>query len=793
MQLTSPIMDPASASKHCFRHPAWIAWACAAALFGEGTNAGADQPPKVDARLVGTWELSTVPGQGVWVLRFDANGKYEYTNEGPFNLPGHSGIYEAGGDHWKTQSTSGTPWTDGGDYQFVDADSMLMSGKLGTATWVRRKGGGAAKPQNANNEKRISDQMAAPGAPVSKVAPLVSAAKTLAKTWQADAALVTMVIKAGADGLLDLKNMQSANNQNGVFVAMNFYSPSAGQVRTYGLDPSGRVVAQGPAMPPGTEITPIPEPFLDLDDALTKARQNGLNPLKSNDKSFIDARISGVKGEYGRPNSAIWKISSWDFSGPVPAPVGEPIELTASTGTVTTWEKESGQLDRQRLVEELRQGKALPLDPRRELAAYRKEADAMAGKWSPELKLSEIAIQGHNPGAKFEIDHLEFFYYRLVPDGWSIFRVLVFGVKGGMLMQGGETDNVLPKANYNLQPAPDKLLPPNEALTKLEKLNPQWDEQHISLRLIFGGSLPPDEKKTPGGEGKPGADADIPADVLKAIRASWLWVSEGKRGAGTEKSGIFIYKVDNTEVFIIDAMTGQPLMSPEIIAAKKPPEPKMPEPKVAREESASKIDLALVGMWQGTSAALGMKLTISFAPSGEYILDFEEDNGKSSQSFGMVQAGGGKFSWASPLDDDPKGGKPERGSYKLSDASTLMWTPAGGGDLLPKSWKRVAATPRPKVDSRLVGTWQGTSDGKMENRTTLRISADGGYSCAANRDQGEQRPLSDTVLAAEKKWTVKTAAKKVQTGTYILIDDTTLSWTVHGGVTVKLNRVTAHP
>ena len=76
---------------------------------------------------------------------------------------------------------------------------------------------------------------------------------------------------------------------------------------------------------------------------------------------------------------------------------------------------------------------------------------------------------------------------------------------------------------------------------------------------------------------------------------------------------------------------------------------------------------------------------------------------------------------------------------------------------------------------------------------TLRISAEGGYSFAANKDQGEQRPLSDTVLAAEKKWTVKTAAKKVQTGTYDLIDDTTLTWNVHGGVTVKLKRVTAHP
>lgn len=127
MQMTFTETEPASASQAPFRHHALIAWACALAAFSGGTHARAtqtQQTPKVDPRLVGTWEMTTVAGQGTWVLRFEANGKYECTNEGPLNLPGHSGTYEAGGDRWKTESNAGTPWTDGGE---EDADRYLYT------------------------------------------------------------------------------------------------------------------------------------------------------------------------------------------------------------------------------------------------------------------------------------------------------------------------------------------------------------------------------------------------------------------------------------------------------------------------------------------------------------------------------------------------------------------------------------------------------------------------------------------------------------------------------------------
>jgi len=824
-----------------------------------------------------------LPNQGTWVLTFHTNGKYDCAYEGPLNLPGHSGTWEALNDQWKTESTAGTPWRDGGEYQFIDADSVLMSGKLGTATWVRRKGGGAAKPQNTGNEKRISEQVVPAGGTVTRVAPLVAAAKGLAKTWQADAALVSMVVKTEYDGRLQLKNVMTPANQYGGYVTMNFNSLTANKMQTYVLDPSGRVVAQIVMPTPGSHIAPIPEPFLDLDDAIAKARENGLKMPKAGEKSFIDARLDGIRGEFGKPNSATWTVSGWDFSGPAPTALGEPVTLAAASGSVTTWKKESGHLDREKLIDELRRGKTLARDPRRELEVYRREADAMAAKWNAELKLSEIGLQGRNPN-KLEIERIEFFYYRPVPEGWSIFQVKVFGVKEGMLVQGEEVAQLLSKEEYKLQSAPEKFLTPGEALFRLAKLDPKWNEQQLMLRLIFGGSTPDDGA---AGEEKAAGNDDFPEEVKKVLRSRWLWVTEGSR-ASRQRSGMFTYNVDGAAVFAIDAITGEPLLSPEIVAGKKPSGPEIkgvdpalvgtwkgthlvagqdvmvtirfsadgeakmnmeaaalkrditftvaaekgkctirsPEGEVERGtyqfpdrdtlhwmEGAetlklkrvgevarggtpevptmpTKVDRALVGVWQGTSAALGMKLTISFAASGEYILDFEEDNGKSSQSAGAVQAGGGKFSWTSPMDDSAK--EPEKGTYRLSDASTLSWTPTGGGDLLPKTWKRVSATPRPRVDPRLIGTWQGTPDGKEENRVTMRISAEGGYSFAANKDQGEQRPLSDSVLAAEKKWTVK-AGKKTQTGTYTIVDDTTLTWAVHGGAAVTLKRVSAKP
>jgi Flp pilus assembly protein TadD len=115
-----------------------------AAAEERGNEKSADETQtsrKVDADCVGTWLLEVPAGteKSIWKLDLQADGRYEFSIEGPGNPPGHRGTIELGDGQWKMHATS-IDYDDHGTYKHSDPDTLLMVGKLGPGVWRRSKG-----------------------------------------------------------------------------------------------------------------------------------------------------------------------------------------------------------------------------------------------------------------------------------------------------------------------------------------------------------------------------------------------------------------------------------------------------------------------------------------------------------------------------------------------------------------------------------------------------------------------------------------------------------------------------
>jgi Caspase domain len=92
----------------------------------------------VEAAAQGTWTLLVPNPQGVstWYLDIRANGSYAFWATGPGAAAPHSGSASFVDGKWSTNSPS---WTDGGTYQFPNSNTMMATGRLGTAAWQRKQ------------------------------------------------------------------------------------------------------------------------------------------------------------------------------------------------------------------------------------------------------------------------------------------------------------------------------------------------------------------------------------------------------------------------------------------------------------------------------------------------------------------------------------------------------------------------------------------------------------------------------------------------------------------------------
>jgi hypothetical protein len=90
---------------------------------------------KVDPAAVGHWTMKV--GASTWFWDVKANGTYSSWSVGA--QPGsHSGTVMVADGHWSLNATTMT-WVDSGTYQFVNPDTFVVTGRLGTGAWLRVK------------------------------------------------------------------------------------------------------------------------------------------------------------------------------------------------------------------------------------------------------------------------------------------------------------------------------------------------------------------------------------------------------------------------------------------------------------------------------------------------------------------------------------------------------------------------------------------------------------------------------------------------------------------------------
>lgn len=99
---------------------------------------GCAKSPAVDTKLVGTWDLQvpTAAGASRWVWNVRENGTYDFHAEGPGDTPAHSGTFSASKGRYALISTT-IAWNDSGTYRLSGDDTLVASGRLGTASWRR--------------------------------------------------------------------------------------------------------------------------------------------------------------------------------------------------------------------------------------------------------------------------------------------------------------------------------------------------------------------------------------------------------------------------------------------------------------------------------------------------------------------------------------------------------------------------------------------------------------------------------------------------------------------------------
>jgi hypothetical protein len=94
----------------------------------------------IDPAAVGTWETMVPNSQGVarWIWEILPDGIYRFRSEGPGAARRHEGTMTLGDGRWTLLSTRGLAgWQDGGPYEFRDANTLVMTGRLGMGIWRR--------------------------------------------------------------------------------------------------------------------------------------------------------------------------------------------------------------------------------------------------------------------------------------------------------------------------------------------------------------------------------------------------------------------------------------------------------------------------------------------------------------------------------------------------------------------------------------------------------------------------------------------------------------------------------
>jgi hypothetical protein len=94
----------------------------------------------VDPAGVGTWETMVPNNRGLarWVWEILPGGTYRFHSEGPGAVRSHEGTMTLNEGRWTLHATRGLPgYDDAGPYEFHDANTLIMTGRLGPGIWRR--------------------------------------------------------------------------------------------------------------------------------------------------------------------------------------------------------------------------------------------------------------------------------------------------------------------------------------------------------------------------------------------------------------------------------------------------------------------------------------------------------------------------------------------------------------------------------------------------------------------------------------------------------------------------------
>jgi hypothetical protein len=243
----------------------------------------------------------------------------------------------------------------------------------------------------------------------------IAAADRVAFSWQPDAVLVGIYVKAAADGYLDLNHLAGKADPAGDLLSFYYVSAKANRKATIGLDRASNAIVVGTPAPlsAGERVLPVGGPFLDLERALAKVRQIGVGLPASREDGYIEARLATVADRPGGPNRYVWTISRIDLTGAA-AVASPPIEVDAGTGRQIALGQPAGG-NTPALADELRKGKEFPAESSLNFASFRQEADAWAARWSGDLKLAEVDLTGSYSGERFRMQSAVFRYFRRNP------------------------------------------------------------------------------------------------------------------------------------------------------------------------------------------------------------------------------------------------------------------------------------------------------------------------------------------------------------------------------------------
>jgi hypothetical protein len=477
----------------------------------------------------------------------------------------------------------------------------------------------------------------------------IAAADRVAFSWQPDAVLAGIYVKAAADGSLDLNRLAGKADPAGDLLTFYYASARANRKMTIGLDRSANAILVGTpaAISAGERVLPVAGPFLDLERALAKVRQTGTPLPASREDGYIEARLGAVADRPGGPNRYVWTITPVDLTG-VSGVARQPIEVDAGAGRQVTL---GGRTDCQSvpraggntpaLADELLQGKTFPAESPLNFTSFRHEAAAWAARWSNDFRLAEVDLTGSYSGERFRLQSAVFRFFRPNPradaaNPWLTTSVWIDDrqVKVDSLDRPASDPVLQPQA------VPDDIAPPEEVMPKFGALNLDAPPEQVYLRLFCCGS------------------------------DHWLWRMAAVRRqpglpdavAAARPSVDFIY---------LDARSGKILADSEggLLTA------------LASPTTGGPIEPALLGTWQvRTPTPQGdWQITFDVRPTGSYTLAVAGAGSVPPPETGFLRASDGR--WTETMSN----GRTEQGKYTLPDPETLVLTTQQGQSL---AWKR---------------------------------------------------------------------------------------------------------